>query len=70
MRESLKKADIRIAGFETLLGKLAKGTDQESTMVLASLRLGIPLDRVIEAVKSKDKDLHAALKVVPKDTSP
>lgn len=68
MRESLKKADIRIAGFETLLCKLAKGTDQESTMVLASMRLGVPLDKVIEAVKSKD--LHAALKVVANDTSP
>jgi hypothetical protein len=50
MRQQLRSVTTNLHNLEAIVSKMRNGTDEEATMVLARLRLGAPIEEVVQAI--------------------
>ena len=53
-REALQRANVRLTDLELLMDRLRHGSDQESTLLLAALRLGVGYEELLDTIRAED----------------
>lgn len=53
MRKQLRSAITNLDNLKAIVSKMRKGTDEEATMVLARLRLGTPIEKVVQKISTE-----------------
>jgi hypothetical protein len=53
MRQQLRSVMNNLDNLEAIVGEMRNGTDEEATMVLARLRLGAPIEEVVQAISAE-----------------
>jgi hypothetical protein len=53
LRQQLQSVVANLNNLEAVVGKMRNGTDQEATMVLARLRLGAPIEEVVQVISTE-----------------
>lgn len=58
LKAKLAKATRRTEDLSVLVSAMQFGTDEESTMLLAQLRLGVTVEVLIQSIRLDSGDLH------------
>jgi hypothetical protein len=53
LRQQLRSIMANLDNLETILGNMRNGTNKEATMVLGRLRLGAPIEEVVQAISTE-----------------